>query len=749
MDRIRLARELVRVALAFHDRALWRQIRNDQVFAVRLPGESLPMFGSIMGNGGQEFGICLYRGSHALDTIRLMLDGGQRDEVGGRADLVGVSFDSPSRVPDEFATVLREAKFSGRVAPWFLAKEPGKRVRPPRPVEHELMLTVISGVLAAADAGLLRPLVLAPTGPATLWTLTLRDLKSGPDVRAKFEHFAAASTVPSEGPVLLPADVRRLPRSQAHWLFAAPVVPAVIEGDDRSLHVSLIVDAASAKILRMTAMVGVDTGRVASEFFDACRGSNALEREGLPARVDFDQRGLHGALAPVLAELGIEADCLESLPVVDAIVRKFVADLERSAAPGPSDDVVPAAGDLAGWKRLDARAADRVVELVRASNFPKKAAAQYFGSALELDVEEQDAVGAALVDWLMFHYRASAKGHTLAERALAAASLPAGIHALIAARNAASPALYRVTDVTRGESLDLLDLLTGESVCVHDRALSETVPADTTFFGRVYPAGAFRFLLALSAPLPLGSEVALAWLEEQGLQLTPDGLARAPHLLGRLWAWRRMRQDLPVRITNSDGDDVIDIRASFGVADVDALRAELERRPDVQDFGDGLVWVRWRGEEATHLAQFEFIGDELVVSLNSEARLEELEMWLLALPGVQEGDVTRREFGGPAPDDQFPAALASEPVFEAVSEAVAEAMRETLRAHTSRWLDQPIPALGGKTPRQAVGTREGRSRVARMIRGMPDPMGPNGPIRGALPRREMLRELGLDEAAAD
>lgn len=38
-----------------------------------------------------------------------------------------------------------------------------------------------------------------------------------------------------------------------------------------------------------------------------------------------------------------------------------------------------------------------------------------------------------------------------------------------------------------------------------------------------------------------------------------------------------------------------------------------------------------------------------------------------------------------------------------------------MRAHYRNWIDEKIPALNGKTPRQAVRTRDGREAVAALI----------------------------------
>ena len=49
-------------------------------------------------------------------------------------------------------------------------------------------------------------------------------------------------------------------------------------------------------------------------------------------------------------------------------------------------------------------------------------------------------------------------------------------------------------------------------------------------------------------------------------------------------------------------------------------------------------------------------------------------------------------------------------------EALAEAVEQALRRIYANWSDEPIPALGGKTPRQALATATGRERVRGLLR---------------------------------
>jgi hypothetical protein len=38
-------------------------------------------------------------------------------------------------------------------------------------------------------------------------------------------------------------------------------------------------------------------------------------------------------------------------------------------------------------------------------------------------------------------------------------------------------------------------------------------------------------------------------------------------------------------------------------------------------------------------------------------------------------------------------------------------LREVKERHYAAWVDQPLPALGGQTPRAAMRSRDGRARV--------------------------------------
>ena len=107
-------------------------------------------------------------------------------------------------------------------------------------------------------------------------------------------------------------------------------------------------------------------------------------------------------------------------------------------------------------------------------------------------------------------------------------------------------------------------------------------------------------------------------------------------------------------------------------------------------------------------------------------------------------DVATRDVLHELPEDRPADETVSGPEPVETTPELSTAVQDMLDEHYMAWLDMRLPALGGRTPREACRTASGRQKVAMLIRTMPDPGGP-APVR--VPREAMLRELGLDGAA--
>ena len=229
-----------------------------------------------------------------------------------------------------------------------------------------------------------------------------------------------------------------------------------------------------------------------------------------------------------------------------------------------------------------------------------------------------------------------------------------------------------------------------------------------------------------------------------------DGLKRGAHKLGWLWGWLDTWESAPRQhqLLNMDGAPILLHTASFSVTDPSATRKALLRRNDI-DFDekeDVFNWFQESGVAAdrlgcpVNLGTIAFIGDELVLSVNSAKRFETARRWLADLPGVTFNNATQRSVDYNAEKTPLDDRIHTPQPVEITPEVAADLM-ELVESRSMKWLDTPLPILDGKTPREACRTPSGREQVAILIRTMPDPLGPV-PVR--VPRQKMLRELGLD-----
>ena len=124
-----------------------------------------------------------------------------------------------------------------------------------------------------------------------------------------------------------------------------------------------------------------------------------------------------------------------------------------------------------------------------------------------------------------------------------------------------------------------------------------------------------------------------------------------------------------------------------------------------------LVWLEHvitHGMERIR-AHLELRGDELHVHANSAARFERVLATVRALdPSVTVLSDTREPAGDLRAVQQLAGrspATSAELLDPATNPAIAAALDEMARKHEAAWLDEPIPALAGHTPRNAPTTR--------------------------------------------
>ena len=764
MERHDLIRKTVEAANELNGRRPWKRFSNFDCFAVKVSGLHEPMLAAVLGGGGEEYGLSLFRGPQAAASFSALVHPeGFGDDVLDEMDMLGFSLDVFGGLPPEAQDLLRGAglhpRFNEKV-PSFLVKPPGREPRLPNESELTVLLLVLRAVVEADKKKLLQPGRL--DSPEGICVLTVGGTPEAPQISATREQWQTPTMPKTISPPLQISDLRGLPLLQETWLVSTPALPAGVVGDDRALQLLLVADEASEYLFTAQPVPAGEFPEAVNTIIDLLRHGPG-GRQGLPRRIVFSNRKLCETMQTILKAAGVECTFTPVIPKLREIAKDLIEQVTRGLPTSEEEleDVeeeemeVPAPDDLKGWKEADRRLSRRLAAHFQTEDrlWSPRAVKRYFeDDDLEYYLEEhaKESVVVAYTTWGVVDYRPSKNSKTQAEKMLAA-GLPEAQALLLRARMEAYPTLYRVAghDPKAG-TIELEDVLLGGTVTVYDQLLSENIEAGLFFPGRVFPVGQFHFVDPAGPPLGAGMGLeAVEFLQSVGVEFTPEGLRRDAHKFGWMWGWTEEWEanQKPPHLCNTDGDEFVWHTASFSVADPAQAREVLSRRRDVEydEEEDEFVWIKETGQGAKMLGgpvtmgRIELVGDELVLTVNSAQRFAQARKWLEKLPGVVFRSVTTRPWDEDEKDRPMDERMPEPEPADMPPEMIAH-VQEMMDRHYREWIDTPVPALGGQTPRQACRTKAGRQQVTMLIRTMPDPMG-TAAVRA--PREAMLRELGL------
>ncbi len=770
MSKAQLYRETFEAALEFQALRPWESFDDQVCFPVRVPGSPHLRFLSVMGSGGHEYGLMVYRGPDAGPKLFEMVAGAAMDDgVADSMDMVSFGMSPLHEIPTQGREFLRAAKVSAHrtdLVPLFIAKDSGKHARALSRDEVGEMLMILRGLAKALKQGLLVPSPIEPGAPIREYTFG--GDPGDPEISVADGVFPA---VPRDASAIVafPGDLGNLPRLSTSWVVGYPVLPISIDGVERTVRSLMVADLEDGYLLSGEIPERLDLQGAIAILRGTFKGKNYRKQKGLPRAVAFADRELHDAFAPTLAGLGVTCSYEPGHPLLED-VKESMSEWLRSgktipgAAPATVSAesgisaAVPAPDDLEGWKRADYHISKRLGETFFAGRKPPKLAlARYFGTASAgsklFEDPSRESVAGAFFGWAAMGYRSAEDRPTAAEKLLGG-SLPEAERRILVGRCAARPSIFRIAAIDHGRNLILEDLLFGGSVVIADRLLSESAGPGYCIIGIVYPAGDFHFLLMTGPPL-VSEEVlgAMRHLEEQGLDPSPEGISRTSHLFGRLWSWlerERARRPRVPQMVNFDGDPLEMHTAYFSVTDEAAARAALAKRPDLSFDSDGNSgsWQPPDSQRADRMpggkvtaGSVRFESGQLVFETNSAERYRKARRWLDKIPGISFTSLEAKSLESIAAETEASPRQRA-PLATPAPEELEQAQR-MLDVHYMKWLDEKIPALGGKTPREACRTEKGRREVTLMIRTYPDPGGMAG-IH--VPRARMFKALGLQDA---
>lgn len=293
--------------------------------------------------------------------------------------------------------------------------------------------------------------------------------------------------------------------------------------------------------------------------------------------------------------------------------------------------------------------------------------------------------------------------------------------------------LHEVLSTVAGESMVLRDVLTGaEPVTVREKSASRALKPGDRIAVRVVPVryyhvisgGLLHFAPAVVDTLMDGLRSVLKLRRKKDLRLSPDQLRGIAPLFTAAFLFIHLPEALDPQLpqmTNTDGEDLVfhELRFPFatGVTQAQVIEA-IRRLPDLSaDGARRWVWLSKPGKGAAvnmiH-GTLDLRGKALVLEVNSAERAARGA----AMISKATGALLRPPLMAIQTVDQARAAhVESTP--SAIEEIPPELVQEVVHAHMTRHyrdtLDQPIPALQGKTPRQAIKTAAGRKRVVEWL----------------------------------
>jgi hypothetical protein len=306
---------------------------------------------------------------------------------------------------------------------------------------------------------------------------------------------------------------------------------------------------------------------------------------------------------------------------------------------------------------------------------------------------------------------------------------------------------YEVIRCEPGRGFLLKDVLTGEEIDVLERSASKDAREGDILFGRIATIGEISMLFGCSSyafpPEYKPSIIGLRkWMRQGRRKITEEMLNEFDYEIRE--AYLELSQSLfrlPT-LCNTDGEPLnmqtlhyeIDSaeRAFAGLAGLCATESEAELRALAKRDNDGgisrveIPWTRKgrqkSGLDTTVLGILVIEGKTLQVTVNSAGRAERIRKEIETRLGagarfktavIQSGEAmmkeVRKRASRPAAPTEQDEKLMQHP-------EVRARLTEMMAAHWRGWVDEKIPALGGKAPRQAVKTADGRESVEALLR---------------------------------
>lgn len=316
--------------------------------------------------------------------------------------------------------------------------------------------------------------------------------------------------------------------------------------------------------------------------------------------------------------------------------------------------------------------------------------------------------------------------------------LRADDRAWLEAQKRAWMGIWEVLAVDPGKGVTVRDLLSAEERAVHEVSASKTLRPRDTILGRVVDHGGISVFAGMH-PRPLtprhADEVARGARRKLRAKAAVPVERLREEPLGRflIKRWERTvaamdaQALVPPKLHNTDGDPLLMTTDHFAFdrsrrAEVARALSAIEGVEPPEDGAEDQSFTLLRTGNAlrkdgenTVVGRAVLAEGDLQLETNSVRRADDLRRRVEDHLGSLVRHRAREHSDPLSPANRSPPG-APLPESDVPSDDQARLLREYKEQHYAAWLDQPIPALAGKTPRQAARTKPGRAKLDLLLR---------------------------------
>ncbi|MGB5465090.1 MAG: SEC-C metal-binding domain-containing protein [Sedimenticolaceae bacterium] len=307
---------------------------------------------------------------------------------------------------------------------------------------------------------------------------------------------------------------------------------------------------------------------------------------------------------------------------------------------------------------------------------------------------------------------------------------------------------FAVKDVDPGNGMTLKDMFLGREIYVHERQATTMLDKGSIIYSRIIEMDGDAIMVGC-APTVIPSAYLHDFIdmrenfEKRVGRIDRDVLREYDIELRTIYYDIRedMHNPVPPQIHNTDGDPLQLTKLHYALSctpwgALDAL-ATLALVEGAEELTDGahfdqqgelksveFPWLKKGnrqnpGWDKTVLGHIVIDGQELTIEVNSQERADAIKRKITRRLGkrasfrhavIQSPEKMLEEAARGGSDEDLPFAGSSSEELQALPEVQAK-LREMADQHWKAWLDAPLPALQGATPREAAKTSSGRERL--------------------------------------